>query len=38
VCQFLLGDGSVRGVSISTSGTILSLLARRADGQPIPDF
>jgi len=38
VCQFLLGDGSVRGVSVSTNGTILSLLARRADGQPIPDF
>jgi hypothetical protein len=38
ICQFLLGDGSVRGVSVSTNGTTLSLLARRDDGQPIPDF
>jgi len=38
ICQFLLGDGSVRGVSVSTNATTLSLLARRDDGQPIPDF
>ncbi len=38
VCQFLLGDGSVRAVSNATPGTTLSLLAQRADGQPVPDF
>jgi prepilin-type N-terminal cleavage/methylation domain-containing protein len=38
ICQFLMGDGSVRGISVSTSGSILSLLAQRADGKPIPDF
>ena len=38
VCQFVFGDGSVRALGVGTSGTTLSLLARRADGQPIPDF
>jgi hypothetical protein len=38
VCQFVMGDGSVRALPVSVSGTILALLAQRADGQPIPDF
>jgi prepilin-type N-terminal cleavage/methylation domain-containing protein len=36
VCQFVLGDGSVRAIANSTSGQILSLLARRSDGQVVP--
>jgi prepilin-type processing-associated H-X9-DG protein len=38
VCQFVFGDGSVRAVPVSVSGTILGLLAQRNDGQPVPDF
>jgi prepilin-type N-terminal cleavage/methylation domain-containing protein len=38
ICQFLLGDGSVRPVAVSTSPDTLRLLALRADGQPIPDY
>src|SRR5262249_49310751 len=38
VCQFLFLDGAVRAISTATSGSILGLLANRADGQPIPDF
>ena len=38
VCQFLFLDGAVRALSTATSGTILGLLANRADGQPIPNF
>jgi prepilin-type N-terminal cleavage/methylation domain-containing protein len=38
ICQFLLGDGSVRGINVSVSGTILSRLAVRNDGQPVPDY
>jgi hypothetical protein len=38
VCQFGLGDGSVRAIPVSISGAVLNLLARRDDGMPIPDF
>src|SRR5262249_19505403 len=38
VCQFLFLDGAVRAISTATRGSILGLLANRADGQPIPDF
>jgi hypothetical protein len=38
VCQFTLGDGSVRALATSTSGTVLSLLAKRDDGQPVPSY
>jgi prepilin-type N-terminal cleavage/methylation domain-containing protein len=38
ICQFLLGDGSVRPLAVSVSGTTLSRLAVRNDGQPVPDF
>jgi prepilin-type N-terminal cleavage/methylation domain-containing protein len=37
VCQFVIADGSVRPVKNSTPGTVLGLLANRADGQPIPE-
>jgi prepilin-type processing-associated H-X9-DG protein len=38
VSQFTFGDGSVRALAVSTSGTILALVAQRADGQVIPNF
>jgi prepilin-type N-terminal cleavage/methylation domain-containing protein len=38
VVLFAFGDGSIRGVKVSTPGTTLALLAARSDGQPIPDF
>lgn len=38
VCQFLLGDGSVRSLNNTLSETTLELLARRNDGQPTPEF
>jgi prepilin-type N-terminal cleavage/methylation domain-containing protein len=38
ICQFVLGDGSARPISVSTSPAILALLANIADGQPIPDY
>jgi type II secretory pathway pseudopilin PulG len=36
--MFVFGDGRVQGVSTSTPGTTLALLANRADGQPVPAF
>jgi prepilin-type N-terminal cleavage/methylation domain-containing protein len=38
ICQFVLCDGSVRPLSVALSGQVLSLLARRADGQPVPNY
>jgi prepilin-type N-terminal cleavage/methylation domain-containing protein len=38
ICQFVMGDGSVRGLSVSVNGNTLRLLALRADGQAIPDY
>jgi prepilin-type N-terminal cleavage/methylation domain-containing protein len=38
VCQFVLGDGSVRAVPATVSGTILGRLASRDDGLVVPDF
>jgi type II secretory pathway pseudopilin PulG len=38
ICQFVLGDGSVRSISIGTDPNTLALLANIADGQPIPDY
>jgi prepilin-type N-terminal cleavage/methylation domain-containing protein len=38
VCQFVFMDGAVHALSTTTGGTILGLLANRADGQPVPDF
>jgi prepilin-type N-terminal cleavage/methylation domain-containing protein len=37
ICQFLMGDSSVRGIAVTISGNTLRLLALRADGQPIPE-
>jgi prepilin-type N-terminal cleavage/methylation domain-containing protein/prepilin-type processing-associated H-X9-DG protein len=37
-CQFLFGDGSVRGISTSTDPNILALLANISDGKAIPDY
>lgn len=38
LCQFVLGDGSVRAIATSVDPKILALLANIADGQPIPSF
>jgi prepilin-type N-terminal cleavage/methylation domain-containing protein len=38
ICQFLLGDGSVRPISTAIDAKILGLLANIADGQAIPDY
>ncbi|MDO5554011.1 MAG: DUF1559 domain-containing protein [Planctomycetia bacterium] len=34
-CNFLLGDGSVRGISVTTSATILCALANVRDGKTV---
>jgi type II secretory pathway pseudopilin PulG len=36
LCQFVFGDGSVRGLSVGVPGATLGLFAQRDDGQPIP--
>jgi hypothetical protein len=38
LCQFAMGDGSVRSLSTSTDPQILALLANIADGHVIPDY
>ncbi|MHB1421688.1 MAG: DUF1559 family PulG-like putative transporter [Gemmataceae bacterium] len=38
ICQFLLGDGSVRAIANSANPNILALMANIADGQPVPDI
>ncbi|HVK08873.1 MAG TPA: DUF1559 domain-containing protein [Gemmataceae bacterium] len=38
VCQFVFGDGSVRGLRNSTPGDTLALLANATDGQVIPSY
>jgi prepilin-type N-terminal cleavage/methylation domain-containing protein len=38
ICQFALGDGSIRSIAVSISGVTLGRLAKRNDGQPVPDF
>jgi prepilin-type processing-associated H-X9-DG protein len=38
VCQFAFADGSVRPVANTIDPNTLGLLARRDDGQVIPDF
>jgi prepilin-type N-terminal cleavage/methylation domain-containing protein len=35
VCNFLIGDGSVRGVSVTTSASLLRNLADVQDGNPV---
>lgn len=36
LCQFVMGDGSVRGVNKTIDPHILGLLTNAQDGQPIP--
>ena len=38
ICQFVIGDGSVRSLGVDLSPDILRLLVVRNDGLPIPDF
>ena len=38
VCQFVMGDGRVIALQNSTSATVLTRLAMRADGQVVGDF
>lgn len=38
ICQFVMGDGSVRALAVSLAPEILRLLVVRNDGQPVPDF
>jgi prepilin-type N-terminal cleavage/methylation domain-containing protein len=38
VCQFLYGDGGVRGLPPAVSGTVLKRLSVRDDGEPVPNF
>ena len=38
ICQFLLGDGSVRSVANSTDPNILGLLTNINDGQVVPNY
>jgi prepilin-type N-terminal cleavage/methylation domain-containing protein len=38
ICQFVMGDGSVRSIGVDLSPDILRLLVVRNDGLPIPDF
>jgi prepilin-type N-terminal cleavage/methylation domain-containing protein len=38
ICQFVLGDDSVRAIPVSVSTTILESLAIRNDGRHIPEF
>jgi prepilin-type N-terminal cleavage/methylation domain-containing protein len=38
ICQFVLGDGSVRPIAVSVNPVTLGLLANPTDGQPLPDY
>jgi prepilin-type N-terminal cleavage/methylation domain-containing protein len=38
VCQFVLGDASVRAISVAIPGETLNRLAVRNDGLPVSDF
>jgi prepilin-type N-terminal cleavage/methylation domain-containing protein len=38
ICQFVLGDGSVRPITVSVPGTTLSRLSVRNDGEVVPDY
>jgi hypothetical protein len=38
IVQFAFADGGVRGITVSTPGSTLALLAAMADGQVIPNF
>ncbi len=38
VCQFVMGDGSVRPISTGADPNVLALLANISDGQSIPNY
>jgi prepilin-type N-terminal cleavage/methylation domain-containing protein len=38
VVQFVLGDGSVRGLPVSIPGTVLGYLTNISDGNPVPSL
>lgn len=38
LCQFVLGDGSVRPIYDSIPAAVLGLLANRNDGQVLPEY
>jgi hypothetical protein len=38
VCQFVLADGSVRIIPVTTSSRTLGRLAGISDGEPVPDY
>jgi prepilin-type N-terminal cleavage/methylation domain-containing protein len=38
ICQFVLGDGSVRAISVAIDLTVLGNLANREDGNVLPGF
>lgn len=38
ICQFTLGDGSVRPISVNIDNVIMALLANYSDGQAVPAF
>ncbi len=38
VCMFLLGDNSVRPISVTVDPSVLALLANIADGQTVPEY
>jgi prepilin-type processing-associated H-X9-DG protein len=38
ICEFAFCDGHVKAVSTATDLVVLSRLAVRDDGQPIPDY
>jgi hypothetical protein len=38
VVQFVLGDGSVRGIPVSIPGTVLGYLTNVSDGNPVPSL
>jgi prepilin-type N-terminal cleavage/methylation domain-containing protein len=38
ICQFVFGDGSVRGIPVSINITILTRIGLPMDGQPVGDF
>lgn len=35
ICQFVIGDGSVRGVAVTTPQAVLNALADTSDGEPV---
>jgi hypothetical protein len=38
MCQFVFGDGSVRGIPVSIDSNILTRIGLPMDGQPVGNF